>query len=72
MKREKQAPRIYVNKILVNTQNRMTRMMNFGNSVEPIERIRSFNTTTHLIRRLRGNLINVYKNYENERLLEKK
>ena len=46
--------------------------MNLWNLIEQIEGNRNFNITTHHMKRLTEDLINVYKNYENERLFTKK
>ena len=50
---------------LEKVQNRMTRMIPAGNILNPEQRNQLLGLTTHENRRLRGDLINMYKNLEN-------
>ena len=53
-------------------QNKMTKLMNFGEILRPEERNRIMNLTTHKERRLRGDLITIYKNIDDDQLFTKK
>ena len=53
---------------LEKVQNRMTRMIPTGNIMNPDQRNRLLGLTSHENRRMRGDLINIYKNIENTTL----
>ena len=57
---------------LEKVQNKMTKLLIYGDVMPPSERNQVMNLTTHQERRLRGDLITIYKNFENEELFTKK
>ena len=53
-------------------QNKLTKLMNYGKTMTPVERNRIMKITSHQQRRLRGDLITMYKNIDNEVLFPKR
>ena len=57
---------------LEKVQNKMTRLLKFGKIMEPNERNKMMNIPSHYDRRVRGDMINIYKNINNQEYFKTK
>ena len=57
---------------LEKVQNKLTKLLNYGEIMRPDERNRIMNLESHQQRRLRGDLISIFKNFEDDQLFTKK